>query len=173
VAPDVPVPEPTGEPEVPTPAVIDASEEMFVAMFETESYREPPWVAETEEPRAASHSVSPHGDVRVYANDILIASIASGKGVTTGDGGELVADTDVAHDPGAMSVKEFYQDGALVGRAALLKLEGTGSSVTYYCDGPAELCGVTDSPPTYGTGIAVSCGFCHGGLVYTVNYPGE
>jgi len=163
----------TMDPPAPdVPVVIDDSEEAFAALLSSEAYREPPWVAQTDEPRPASHSTSPHGDVRVFANEVLIRSIASGMGVTEDENGELIAAT-TGHEPGAMAVKEFYQDGAVVGRAALLKVEGAPSNMTYYCDGPAELCGVEGASPIYGTGLSVGCGFCHGGLVYTISFPSE
>jgi hypothetical protein len=111
--------------------------------------------------------------VRVFANERLLASIAKGNGVEPDpdNPGLLQADPSSAHDTGSMAVKEMYQGDERVGRAALVKLEGTQGQVAYYCEGATSVCGVQDTPPIYGIGLSVGCGACHGGIVFTVNFP--
>jgi hypothetical protein len=157
-----------GPPLVP---MIDGSRESLIALLESEDYRESPWRSQTDEPRARTSLVSPHGDVRVFANDVLLASIDKGNGVKELPDGTLESDLEGSHDTGSVAVKEFYTDGELVGRAVLAKLEGGQSQAAYYCEGSAERCGTEDDPPIYGVGFNVACGICHGGLVFTVNFP--
>lgn len=170
-APEPMSPEPTMAPDDGLPPAIDGSRESMLEVLTSESYKD--WVVDVDEPREQSSSVSPHGMVRVYANERLIASIAKGNGVEPDpdDPNLLVADISTAHDTGSMAVKEMYQDGELVGRAALVKLEGAQSEVAYYCEGDAGRCGTGEPPPNYGVGLAVGCGACHGGIVFTVNFP--
>ncbi len=155
-----------GPPEVPTGDVA----ELLAALLESEEYRQSPWVAETSRPRGPTSIVSPHGDVRVFANDVLLKSIAKGNGVRPADGGLEFSIQAPVHDPGSIAVKEFYEDGELLGKAALMKLPGSNFDAAYYCTGPLERCGVEKTPPVYGEGIRVGCGACHAGFVYTVNY---
>jgi hypothetical protein len=53
------------------------------------------------------------------------------------------------------------------------KTEGGANANTwiYYCHGPEGRC-LPSKPsppeaPVFGRGTSVSCGFCHGGLIYT------
>ncbi len=133
------------------------SEAELAAFLEAMSYREAGWTAQTAAPRERSSDVSPHGRVRVWRNDTLLASQAAGNGT----------DLDAPkHDTGSMVIKEFYDDAdALIGAAAMLKLEGDMREWAYYCGGPDDRC--MDSSPVHGIGFGVSCSFCHGGLVFT------
>ena len=105
--------------------------------------------------------------MRVFLNEILVASQAAG------NGGSLNAPP---HEPASMVVKEFYDDtgATLVGRAAMLKtVAGTDSdSWTYYCVGPEARCPVgrdpTEQDPAYGQGRNMfQCSGCHGNMVFT------
>ncbi len=158
-----------GAPVVAVPA--QGIEAMLAELLASETYKLAPWVAETEAPRGEQSIVSPHGDVRVYANDVLLASLASGNGVEF-EAGELVVSTEApAHDPGSIAVKELYEGGELIGKAALFKLEDEFDAA-YYCTGPADRCGTSDTPPVFGEGFAIGCGACHAGMVYTTGFPG-
>jgi len=134
-----------------------SSAEELAAFLDAMGYREAGWSAQTDAPRDPSSEVSPHGRVRVWRNEILVASQAAGNGT----------DLDAPkHDTGSMVVKEFYDDAdALIGRATMLKLEGDLRQWAYYCGGPDARC--MDSSPVHGIGFGVSCSFCHGGLVFT------
>lgn len=143
----------------------------FAALVATQAYREPPWVAETATARPRTSPVSPHGDVRVFANDTLLKSLAKGNAVTRGDDGLLEASLDSQHDTGSMAVKEFYEGDQVVGHAVYRKLAGPAAAAAYYCEGPQSRCGISSSPPAYGEGFGIDCGFCHGGVVFTVNFP--
>ncbi len=146
-------------------------EEFLADLLASDDYRKAPWLAETPGPRARSSVISPHGEVRVFANDVLRDSIAKGNGVSAdGDGGIAFSIDAPDHTPGSIAVKEFYEDGAVIGKAALLKLPGTTMDAAYYCTGPTSRCGTAEPPPIFGEGINVGCGVCHAGFVYTVNY---
>jgi len=69
-----------------------------------------------------------------------------------------------------MAVKEFYNAGAVVGHAVMLKKPGAYGEWAYYCDGDKTLCGLAAemATPFFGAGAGVSpCGFCHAGNIYT------
>lgn len=155
------------------PPPIDGSLQSILEIIQSESYRE--WTAETEEPRERSTGVSPHGHVRVFANERLLASIAKGNGVEPDpdDPGKLMTDVTTAHDTGSMVIKEMYLGEERIARAAMVKLEGIQSQVAYYCEGDPLRCGTREAPPIYGVGLSVGCGACHGGMVFTVNFPSE
>jgi hypothetical protein len=154
----------------PASAALPASDgqDDIAAFLEAESYRKAPWISETAGPRPRSMDTSPHGTVRVWLNDKLVASQKAGhdgyKDQTTGM-------THPPLDKDSMAVKEFYDDaGMKVGVAALFKVgEGTtANTTTYYCKAPIGRCLTNqNSEEVYGRGIGVACGFCHGGLVYT------
>jgi len=160
-------PMPSAEPSVgtagtaamPTPdGPPGSSMEELAAFLQSEAYRGDGWTAQTAAPRAASSTVSPHGRVRVWRNDTLIASLEAGNG----------ADLDApGHETGSMVVKEFYDDAdQMLGQASMLKLEGIPREWVYYCGGPDERC--MDTAPYYGVDLdAPTCGFCHGGFVFT------
>ena len=128
------------------------------AFLAAEAYRQPPWISETDAPRAPE-PVSPHARVRVWFNATLVASFAKVNGV----------DLDAApHDTNSMAVKEFYDDGETrLGWAAMLKLDGDRTQWAYYCDGPAEQCNDNEPIPVFGIASGPTCTFCHGGLVFT------
>jgi len=141
----------------PAANVPDESQEAVAAFLEAESYRGDGWQSETAAPRDKANDVSPHDRVRVWHNATLRASQAAGNGI------DLEAPM---HDTGSMAVKEFYDaTDTLIGRAAMLKLEGDMRQWVYFCGGPHERC--MDSAPVYGVGFGVSCSFCHAGLIYT------
>jgi hypothetical protein len=138
----------------------DGSLEAIGAFLGEEGYLGDGWASETAEPRPTVNTVSPHQQVRVFMNDILIESIAAEN---------MGAD----HAPWSMAVKEFYDEDVLVGQAAMFNAVEDGEAVwTYYCWGPAGRCS-TEEPehaqgePLYGQGLEVPCGSCHGGNVYT------
>ncbi len=148
-------------------------QEYLENLLESEVYLQAPWVAESEKPRPKASDVSPHGDVRVFANDVLQRSIAAGNSVKFKPDGTLEADFEAApHFPGSIAVKELWQGQRLVGRAALLVLDGSRRNNTaYYCDGPPERCGTPSiTAPVYGEGALVPCGACHAGMVFTTTY---
>lgn len=162
------------EPDVPPATSGRSPHEILLEVLTQESYREPPWLAETPSPRGPVGVVTPHGWVRVFANDTLQQSLLAGNGTKRADDGSLEFDSKApAHDPGSIAVKEFYDGDERVGRAALLKLDGPTTAAYYYCEGPPERCGVQTPTPAYGEMFAVSCGTCHAGFVYTVNYPAQ
>jgi hypothetical protein len=140
----------------------DSSAAGLLAFLETDAYKNAPWMAETAAPREQSSPYG-HGDVIVYLNDVLVASQQAGNGELQG----------TAHDPGSMSVKEFYDEGGdKVGHAVMLKLEGAFSNWAYYCVGSSDRCRTnagpfTEADPHYSTGTMGECGFCHGGMIFT------
>jgi hypothetical protein len=122
------------------------------------------WVSETDGPRDASSVVSPHGPVRVFFNDTLVASQKSGNGELNG----------TPHDEGSMTLKEFYEGDTVVGHAIYYKAAAgsTPESFVYYCEGPQGRClqgepEATRDSPIYGAGHDVHCHACHGGMVFT------
>jgi FtsP/CotA-like multicopper oxidase with cupredoxin domain len=160
-----------GTSDVPRQLPPEGVEAYLAELLESKEYRNAPWLSETSRPRAPNSIISPHGDVRVYANDVLRRSIGKGNGVRAdGDGGLQFSVEARAHDPGSIAVKEFYEDGDVIGKAALMKLEGSTFDAAYYCTGPSSRCGTAEPPPVFGEGITLACGFCHAGFVYTVNY---
>jgi hypothetical protein len=70
--------------------------------------------------------------------------------------------------PGAMAVKEFYDDASsVVGYGVMIHLQDTW---VYYCYGAAGRCASgsaesTSADPMYGD--ITDCRFCHGGNVFT------
>jgi hypothetical protein len=144
------------------------SQDDLAAFVDAEAYRKAPWISETPGPRPRAMDTSPHGTVRVWMNDKLVASLHAGhdgfKDQTTGM-------THPPLDKDSMAVKEFYDDnGTKVGAAALFKSgEGALANTTvYYCKAPIGRClSNQTSDVVYGNGIKVGCGFCHGGMVYT------
>ncbi len=140
----------------------DGTEEGIAAFLAAKTYQA--WMSETAMPRPASDSVSPHGTVRVYFNDVLIASQKAGKGTV-----------DVPHDPLSMTVKELYDDGGtMVGQAAMLNANEKAPMPgwIYHCWGPANRCSTGEpdtmpDTPIHGQGFDVGCGACHGGMVFT------
>jgi hypothetical protein len=107
----------------------------------------------------SSSIVSPHGRVRVWLNDTVVASQQAGNGEFGG----------TAHTAGSMAVKEFYDDAdTRVGRAAMLKVPGSAFNWVFYCDSSEQArCGIEEPLPFYGDMDAQGCNGCHGGLVYT------
>lgn len=136
----------------------DSSAAGIAAFLDAGTWREAPWVAETDAPREPTSQVSPHDRVQVWLNDVLVESQEAGNGAFGGS----------AHPVGSMAIKEMFDEAdAPDGVAVMLKLEGDAAEWVYYCDGPDLRCGV--SPPTdpsWGVGSASECSFCHGGLVF-------
>lgn len=125
------------------------------------------WISETPAPRDRSSSVSPHGNVRVWMNDLMVASLRAGKSTNIG--------TPPA-DQFSMAVKELYDDEkkTLLGRAVMLKADdgALGNAWIYYCYGPGGNCFNGSAERTidnayFGRGFALNCGSCHGGLIFT------
>jgi len=145
---------PSAPPSYPT----DASAEGIAAFLDASLYREPPWIAETDAPREQDSASSPHDRVRVWGNEVLVASQAAGNGALGGS----------AHAAGSMSVKEIVEDDdSLLGLAVMLKIEGDADAWSYYCDGPETRCGVREpADPYYAVGWEAECAYCHGGLIF-------
>ena len=141
----------------------DSSVQGVSAFLDSGVYTSSPWIAETAAPRDASSSVSPHGRVRVYMNDVLVASQQAGNGEFMG----------TPHDPGSMAVKVFYDDAdASVGLAAALRLEGAAGNWAWYCVGDGARCGTSAGPhtqasPFYQVGATAVCALCHGSTIFT------
>lgn len=141
------------ETSVPT----DTSAKGIAAFIESESYKQAPaWQAETDQPRDVdtAHGV---GQARVWMNETAIAGQAE-------DPNNLPVDS--------MAVKELYEDGNLVGIAAMLKTNaaaGPGSWL-FFCYGPATRCAhdkpeYTPDDPLYALGLDEGCGFCHSTII--------
>ena len=103
-----------------------------------------------------------HGTVRVYLNQTVMDFRAANPD-------PLVAPA----VPGAMAVKELYDDGGnLVGHAVIYY---EADMPVYYCYGPAGRCygtsaDTTMDAPDWGVGDATAvsqCSICHGGNIYT------
>lgn len=115
------------------------------AFLATESYKS--WTADPAPHAPVSYQV--HGPMmQVYFNDVAVATYGNASDLT-------------------MTVKELFDANQVkVGVAASWK---SGGMWSYYCtqDDPAgDACAVDDQTfPVYGTGINVSCGFCHGNAI--------
>lgn len=142
---------------------LDWSAEGIAAFIEAGSWQQAPWQAETEEPREPSSVSSPHDRVRVFLNDVVLASSAAGNGAYGG----------TAHETGSMAVKVLHDDeDAVLGHAAMLKLDGDFGEWVYWCQGPPGRCGSgNDDEQTWGVGLETDCGYCHGGVVFNAS-PG-
>ena len=143
-----------GVPDVPG----DASPEAIGAFLDARGFTADTWRTDVENPRPESSLVSPHNDVIVYQNATLIGS--------RGDAGFAA---------GSMAVKEMYDGDTPVGYAAMY-LADVEEGFSYYCWGPEGRCGtpeidVTADAPVYGRGLDVSCGHCHGEMVFTIISP--
>lgn len=139
-----------------TPA--DSTQASIVAYLQAETYKQAPWIAETATPRESNSVTSPHGRVRVWMNDTLVASQGAGNGAFGG----------TAHTAGSMAVKEFYDAAdAYLGRAVMLKVPGAAMNWVFYCDSTdPERCGIDETLPFYGDSMAFGCNGCHGGLIF-------
>ncbi len=132
----------------------DTSSAAILAFLDSEAYKSEPWIGDAA-PREAASVTSPHGTVRVFYNPEVAPSIG-------------VADATFA--PSSMIVKELIDDaGTVVGKAVNLRATSEGDW-TFYCYGPGDRCGAepadsTKENPTYGQGIGVECGFCHGDTI--------
>jgi hypothetical protein len=108
--------------------------------------------------------------VRVYVNDILLASQAAGNGGIATESGE-------PHTTGSMAVKEMYDEtDTRVGVAALFKgADGGTETWSYYCYAPEERCAPAVGSPTADDPIFetnyIECGACHGGNIFTEYMP--
>lgn len=136
----------------------DWSAEGIAAFVDSQAWREPPWLAESAEPREPSSVSSPHDRVQVFLNDVLQDSFAAGRGAYGG----------TAHDAGSMAVKILAgEEDEVLGHAAMLKLDGDFGEWVYWCEGPGTRCGSgDDSEQTWGVGLETDCGYCHGGVVF-------
>jgi hypothetical protein len=124
-----------------TPVVngIDSSQPGITSFVKAKGYAS--WTAQP----AVHPSEGPHGKVRVYFNETLLASLRAGA---------------VFHPRGAAAVKEFYaSDGTtLAGHVVMVKTrEGTDKDAWTWFEGHAP----DYTNPFYGPGIAV-CHDCHG-----------
>jgi hypothetical protein len=138
----------------------------IAAFLAAGDYKKAPWVSETPAPREKEGSTSPHEKVRVWMNPQLVMSLKGGRDAMMGR---------PPQDKGSMAVKELFDEAGanLLGVAAMYKPDegGAANAWVYYCHGPDGRCR-TNGPspmdaPVYGRGTGVSCGFCHGGLIYT------
>lgn len=139
-------------PDVPA----DLSQPGIEAFLKTDVFTS--WTWDTETPRPPG-LVSPHGRVRVGINETLKNGIDAGL-----DG----SSAEKAFPAGSMALKEMYDEqDVVIGRAFILKrgAPNTAPNWLYYCDGPADRCGVDTGTrvPFYATGNTVSfCNGCHG-----------
>ncbi len=147
-----------GAPPVDTarPAAVDPV--AILEFIDSRAYAGPGWRAETAEPRPETTAVSPHDRVQVFQNEALI----------TGRQGDWIP-------PDSMAVKVMYDGDQIVGHAFLWQLPDT-VGITWLCYGPTNRCGYLErahprESPVFGTGSAVVCGQCHGGLVFTEITP--
>lgn len=136
----------------------DSMEDIY-AFLESGGYEQEGWLSALDTPREPeAGSTSPHGMVRVYLSPAVV------------EFKQMEPDAGVSPAvPGAMAVKEFYDDpqGSPLGFAVLYYF---GGSWTYYCYGPAGRCAGGTSESTSDTalyGDVSDCRFCHGGNVYT------
>jgi hypothetical protein len=135
----------------------DGSQAAIAAYLQAETYRQSPWKSETAAPREATSTVSPHGRVRVWMNDTLVASFKAGNGELGG----------TPHLPGSMAVKEFYDASDVrLGAAAMLKLPGADAWKLYCNSSVQARCGIKDKLPFYADETDLSCNGCHGGLIF-------
>lgn len=140
----------------------DTSKEGFKAFLESDEYKS--WYSQTDAPRETEFQTSPHGRVRVFMSERLVAAKQAG----------IDGDPD-PYPAGSMAVKELYDDGdMLVGRAAMLKAADGKGSMTwlYYCNGPEGRCATSKSGEMYGKGLS-DCNFCHGEFFYVGLEPLE
>lgn len=136
----------------------DSSAQGIADFLASDRWRAPPWVAETEAPRDALVSFSPHGRVQVYLNDVLIESKRALRGGYEGE----------PHLTGSMAIKDMHgPDDALLGTAVMLKLEGGDQQWAYWCEGPESLCGARFAGSRYhAVSYDSECALCHGGNIY-------
>lgn len=136
----------------------DSTEAAITAYLQAETYKQAPWIAETAAPREATSVTSPHGRVKVWMNDTLVASQGAGNGALGG----------AAHTAGSMAVKEFYDEADMyLGRGVMLKVPGAAMNWVFYCESTApESCGIDDPLPFYGDMNSFQCNGCHGGLIF-------
>ena len=139
--------------------------EAFSAFIAAEQYKGEGWQAETQAPREASSTSSPHGRVRVYLHETTIEAHSAGLGFV---GGEPLP-------AGSAAVKEFYDDMDEHVGTALLYKHGDGQlmdATSYWCVGPQGRCSVTspayaEPTPLFGDGNLTACGGCHVGFIFT------
>jgi hypothetical protein len=142
----------------------DSTQTSIAAYLTAETYKQAPWISQTTAPRDDnSMGVSPHGKVRVWWNDTLVASQHAHNGTIGG----------TPHTTGSMAVKEMYDANDMrIGRAAMLKTPGGSTKWVYFCDSTdvARCTGdATLTVPHYGDDTsAVDCSGCHGGNIYNV-----
>lgn len=140
---------------------MDGSAESISVFLEAEGYKDAGWVSVHDAPAEATVG-SPHGRVRIYLSPALAAFRET--------------NPDVLEEPavpGAMAVKEFYDDAsAIVGKAAIFY---PATDVVYYCYGAEGRCtsgrpATTIDAPDWGDEDAAPvslCDGCHSGLVFT------
>lgn len=147
-------------------APTEATAEAISAFLKVAAYAKGSWASDSPTVREPSSAVSPHGAVRVWMNDLMVAALRAGKSSKTG--------TAPAHQL-SMAIKELYGDDerVLLGHAVMLKGDegAAAGSWVYYCYGPAGRCFTgsaerTIDRPYFGRGTAIACGTCHGGVVF-------
>jgi hypothetical protein len=130
----------------------------IAAFLGAENHRGAGWAAETAAPRE-SGSGSPHGQVRVFFNDTITASIVA-------DNGPL--GNRMPHTEGSMVVKELYGSGtSVIGHAAMLR---SGGQYIFYCNASeAGLCFAAHAANEVST-VASNCA-CHTNGVVITPWP--
>ena len=124
----------------------DQSVAGLTAFFDAESYRSESWESESDGPRAATTTISPHGRVRVWYNHALRVSAAA---------------KERPFAIGSMAAKEFFTESdELVGHAAVLKTE---TGYLYFCTAsePSRCFAAQPAGEVYHSTGSQSCS-CHG-----------
>ncbi|MDX2053545.1 MAG: hypothetical protein SFV15_14190 [Polyangiaceae bacterium] len=156
----------------PTGSAPQATVDAIKAFLAAGTHKAAPWKSEGAAPRdALPNSASPHGKVRVYFNDTLQASSAAGNGAL------VMNKVEKPHTTGSMVVKEMYDaQGAMIGVAANLKVDGDAAAWAYYGVGDKKLFNdqtggaFSEAAPFFKTAPkdgAFSCTFCHFGYVFS------
>lgn len=149
--------------ELPSAMTLEA----VSAFLESGSYKswhhDPAPRAEADQVIGSPHAGSPVAHkLQTYVNAQAVLSLEKNRTAPT---------LEKNHDPGAMAVKEVYDDGGnQLAIMAMIKVSGERRAFAYFCDGDGSLCASTGdltvpffSPTEAG---AQSCSSCHGGSIY-------
>jgi hypothetical protein len=140
----------------------DLTIEGIVAMIDAEAYKGATWKSDRTDINTMPDASSPHGNMRVWYNQMMRQGNAAGKGTTS-----------MPFDSGSMVVKEIYTGTDVIGHAVMLR---AGTKWFYYClasesgrCSSSSMAGVADSVTSGGVG---SCS-CHGGgtVITQANIP--